>query len=159
MSAEPDGALASAPGDAPAGGVPAARIEVERAAQAGFLYGRQDLWIRGRVIAVAPVEQIALRVGGRVLSRIVPGRTGANAPAPDGGSVTHHAFTFCLSRLVAEARAPCRFAVVATTPEGNVAETFTVAPEHDGDGAPSVVVAGPVVKADADSPARAPIML
>ncbi len=159
MPSEPDGAaddgvLTSAP-DATA----ALRIEVERATQAGFLHGRQDLWVRGRVSAAEPVEQIALRIGRQELSRIVPGRTGTAVAGPDGTIVTQHAFTFCLSRLVAEARAPCRFAVVATTPSGSVAETFTVAPEHDGEGAASVVVAGPTVQADAPGAARAPILL
>ncbi len=121
--------------------VAATRIEIEREMPSGFLHGRQDLWVRGRVVADEPVEQVSLRVGRDAVGNVFYGRSGTITAVKraDGSSARQYDFAFNLRRSAAEAELSCRFAIVARGEAWTASEDFVLASDSDGDMACRIV--------------------
>ena len=96
-------------------------IQIDPAVSGGFIHGRFDVQIRGRVASPAAVEEVELETGGVVVARAVFGQP-QRAPAvtmPDGTPGRQRAFQLVLPRPQARASAPCRCLLRARTSDGH----------------------------------------
>ena len=116
-------------------GVPisATLIEIEREVSAGFLHGRQDVWVRGRVIADELVEQVSLQVGRQTVGNVFYGRGGAlTTHKSTGGSLAKQCgFAFNLRRPAIEAALSCQFAITARGGAWTTSEKFILGSDND----------------------------
>ena len=140
---------------------PRLRIELDRQLRGGFLHGRHDLWVRGRVIADAPVERVSLRAGHHTLGTLAFGRTDGSATTADsdGSTRAQYGFMFSLSRMAAEAASPYEFVISAAGEEAGTSESFVVVPGRDGDSAAGLVIEGPTSADAGDAGVLAPAIL
>ena len=138
---------------------PIVSIEVDPAVSGGFINGRFDMLIRGRVVSASPAEEIALHVGGEVVSVAQFGDPDHAAPIAlaDGTRARLRAFHFNLPRLLGDAGTPCRPTVVARSADGTVHEqAFELAVDPHGP-EPVTLIAGP--RQIGGSVARPPVIL
>ena len=130
---------AQAPGDifmtdeqaaTPAGAAPPILIQIDPAVSGGYIYGRFDVEIHGRVASSAIVEEVALEADGTTLGRATFGQPqrAAVVTMPDGSEGLHRPFRLTLARPQALADTPCICAIHARTSEGfRYTETFDLA--------------------------------
>ncbi len=104
--------------------VAATRIDIEHEMSGGFLHGRQDLWVRGQVVADEPVEQVSLKVGQHAAGSIFYGRrtTITTFRRPNGSLARHYVLAFNLRRPAVEAELSFRFAIIGRGKAGTALE-------------------------------------
>ncbi|HUB46678.1 MAG TPA: glycosyltransferase family 9 protein [Acetobacteraceae bacterium] len=109
---------------------PPVLIEIDPAVSGGFIHGRFDVEIHGRVASAAIVEEVELEADGAVLARATFGQP-HRAPVitmPDGLEGRHRPFRLTLARPQGRADAPCVCAIHARTSEGlRYTEVFDLA--------------------------------
>ncbi|MGA3399264.1 MAG: glycosyltransferase family 9 protein [Acetobacteraceae bacterium] len=113
-----DAVAAAPPDDAPA---PQIVIQVDPAVSGGFIHGRFDVQIRGRVASSAAVEELDLETDGVVVARAVFGQPD-RAPSvlmPDGTPGRQRAFQLSLPRPQDRAAEPCLCVLRARTSDGH----------------------------------------
>ncbi len=114
--------LAEDPDDgvAPVAGPPIL-IQIDPAVSGGFINGRFDVQLRGRVASSAAIEAIELETDGIVVARAVFGQP-QRAPAmtmPDGTPFRQRPFQLTLPRPQNGADAPCLCLIRASTSDGH----------------------------------------
>jgi 3'(2'),5'-bisphosphate nucleotidase len=140
---------------------PAIAIEVDPGVSAGFIHGRFDMTIKGRVVSASPAEEIALHVDGEVVSIAQYGDPEHAAPAslPDGTRARQRAFHFNLPRVHARAAAPCNPTIVARTSDGDIfEEAFELAIDPHGP-QPVRLTAGPTQNMLTGAGIRPPVVI
>ncbi|MEI7713457.1 MAG: hypothetical protein WCI94_18615, partial [Rhodospirillales bacterium] len=141
--------------------LPVIAIEVDPGVSGGFIHGRFDLTIKGRVISASPAEEIALHIDDEVWAIAQYGDPDHAAPAslPDGTRARQRAFHFNLPRLHARAEAPCRPTIVARTSDGDTfEEIFELAVEPHG-AQPVRLTAGPMQNMLTSAGIRPPVVI
>ena len=136
-------------------------IDIDPAVTGGFINGRFDIQIRGRVAATAPIEEVELETDGEVVSRVTYGQPERAYPAvlPDGTPATQRAFVFSLARSQGRAGAPCHCIIRARTPDGfSHGEQYEFAVDPTGP-QPVSVTAGPTLSSVVYAGMRAPLVL
>jgi len=126
-SARADGGAAAGATTAPP---PPIIIQLDPLVSGGFIHGRYDVEIHGRVASAATVEEIELEADGVTLARVGFGQP-HRAPImnmPDGTVGRHRPFQLTLARAQAHASAPCPCVIHARTSDGHRhAEAFDLA--------------------------------
>lgn len=139
---------------------PAIVIDIDPNVSGGFIHGRFDLVIRGRVAAAAPIEEAMLRVGDNVVTRAEFGDPDRAAPTtlPDGTPARQRAFQFSLP-MMQDAAAPCRCTIMVRTGDSQVhTETFDL--HVDPTATPPVsVLTGPTQPVHTYEGVRPPVVL
>ena len=142
-------------------GPPAIVIEVDPFVSGGFIHGRFDVLIRGRVVSVSPAEEITLHADGEVIAigQFGDPEHAASASLPDGTRARQRAFHFNLPRLHSRASAPCTAVIVARTVDGGVhEETFELAISPN-DPQPVALLSGPTQNMIANAGVRPPVIV
>ena len=136
-------------------------IEADPSVSGGFLHGRFDVLIRGRVVSVSPAEEITLYVDGAVVAVAVYGDPDHAAPAslPDGTRARQRAFHFNVPRLHAHAGGPCDATIVARTADGDThREMFALAVDPHGP-QPVALLSGPTQNTMIGGGIRPPVVI
>jgi len=147
-----------APDAAPA---PLILIQIDPVVSGGFIHGRFDVQIRGRVASPAAIEEVELETGGVVVARAVFGQP-HRAPVvtmPDGTRFRHRSFQLSLPRPQARAGAPCLCMIRARTSDGHsYAEVLDLAIDPTAP-EPVMVRSGPIMAGLAHTSAWPQIVL
>ena len=141
--------------------VPPILIQIDPAVSGGFIYGRFDVQIRGRVASPAAVEEIELESGGVVLARAMFGEPHRAPPVrtPDGTTGRQRAFQLCLPQPQDGAAEPCHCVLRARTAEGHShTEALDIAIDPTAP-EPVMVRSGPVAGGVAHTGGRPQIVL
>ena len=136
----PDAAAA-----AMAGPGPVILIEIDPGVSGGFVHGRFDVMIRGRVVSESPIEEVRLQVGDWVTSTASFGQPerAAIGIMPDGTQGRQRGFKFNLPRPGDGGAERCAFQIIARTEDGfEHAEDFEIDVDPTA-GDPVAVVSGP----------------
>ncbi|HVC62507.1 MAG TPA: glycosyltransferase family 9 protein [Acetobacteraceae bacterium] len=144
-----------------AAAAPQILIQIDPEVSGGFIHGRFDVQIRGRVTSPAVIEDVELETDGVVVARTVFGQPhrAPVATMPDGTPGRHRAFQFSMPRLQARAAALCRCLIRARTSDGH---SHTEALDLEIDPAasqPVIVRSGPTLTGLADTGGRPQIVL
>lgn len=136
-------------------------IEADPAVSGGFLHGRFDVLIRGRVVSASPAAEIALHLGGDIVAVAQYGDPEHAAPAmlPDGTLGRQRAFHFNVPRLQTEAGGAYDVTVAARTADGVTHEeafALSVAP-HDPQ--PVTLLSGPTQNTMSSAGIRPPAIV
>ena len=96
-------------------------IHIDPAIAGGFIHGRFDVQIFGRVASPAAIEEVELETDGVVAARAVFGQPhrAPTATMADGTAVRHRAFQLTLPRAHARPDASCRCVIRARTSDGH----------------------------------------
>ena len=140
---------------------PIIRIEIDPGVSGGFLHGRFDVHIRGRVVSQSPAEEITLLLDGEAVCAAQYGDPdkAATATLPDGTHAKQRAFHFTLAYLNNRADGPCHAVISARTADGQVyEEPFELAIDPQGP-EPVVLVAGPTQSAATGPGVRPPVVV
>ena len=136
-------------------------IQIDPAVSGGFIHGRYDVEIHGRVASTATVEEVELEAGGTTLARATFGQP-HRAPIvtmPDGSEGRHRPFRLTLARPQARADEPCVCAIHARTSDGfRYTETFDLAIDPTAP-EPVMVRSGPTLAGVANTGGRPQIVL
>ena len=136
-------------------------IEANPAVSGGFLHGRFDVVIRGRVISASPAEEIALHMDGAIVTAAQYGDPEHAAPAllPDGTRARQRAFHFSVPRPQHEVSGPCDVTIVARTADGDThAQAFALAvAPHDPN--PVTLLSGPIQNMETSAGIRPPVVV
>lgn len=137
------------------------QIDIDPAVSGGFIHGRYDLQIKGRVISADPVEEISLHVDGETVSVAQYGQPDRSAVVvlPDGSHGRQRSFLFTLPRPQrrAEGRVHCHISA-RTIGEQVGEEQFELAVDPN-DPIPVTVVAGPTRSTAGTAGPRPPVVL
>ncbi|HEY0184231.1 MAG TPA: glycosyltransferase family 9 protein [Rhodopila sp.] len=120
-------------------------IEIDPALSGGYVHGRFDVMIRGRVLSPAPIVEVRLQVDDWITSTASFGEPERAAAAfmPDGTPARHRGFQFNLPRPGDGRTERCAFQIIARTEEGfEYAEDFEIELDPTA-GDPVAVVSGP----------------
>lgn len=92
-------------------------IQVNPLLPRGFIHGRCDILIRGRVVSTSPAQEVALHVGGALVTAIQFGEPEYAAPMalPDRLPAFQRSFHFHLPRSAEIAASACRAVISART--------------------------------------------
>lgn len=134
-------------------------IDLDPAVSAGFIHGRFDLVLRGRAAAAAPIEEVALQVDGRLVSRVQFGDPG-RAPEvmlPDGTPGRQGAFQLAFAQPGHAADGERNCTIVVRTTEGVARSAPFELAIASRDLNPVAVRYHPVASLDGD--ARPPVIL
>ncbi|MDR3535508.1 MAG: glycosyltransferase family 9 protein [Acetobacteraceae bacterium] len=140
---------------------PAILIDIDPNISGGFIHGRFDLIIRGRIAAEEPIEEATLLVGETLVSRTQFGEPERAAPVtlPNGAMGHQRAFQFSVPLLQDTAQGPCRCVITARTGETQThSEAFDLSVEP-ADSPPITLVSGPSQLVHADDGVHPPIVL
>jgi ADP-heptose:LPS heptosyltransferase/GT2 family glycosyltransferase len=136
-------------------------IDIDPGLSGGFIHGRFDLSIRGRIAALDSIEEAALHVDDQPVSRIQFGEPGLAAPVtlPDGREGRQRAVQFTLPQPSATADGPRRCAIVVRTGDGQThSTTFHLRVESAGEH-PVIVTDGPTAPSSSYDGVRPPVVL
>ncbi|HUB10934.1 MAG TPA: glycosyltransferase family 9 protein [Acetobacteraceae bacterium] len=136
-------------------------IQLDPAVNGGFINGRFDVEIHGRVASSATIEEIELEADGTTRARAAFGQP-HRAPSitlPDGLEGRHRPFRLTLARSQSSADAPCTCVIRARASNGHRhAETFELAIDPTAPD-PVLVRAGPTLQGLANIGGRPQIIL
>ncbi len=136
-------------------------IEVDPAVSGGFIHGRFDVSMRGRVVSASPAEEITLQENGEIVGVAQFGDPEHAAPGslPDGTRARQRAFHFNLPRAYAHAAAPCHPTIVVRTADGDIhEEAFELAVDPHGP-QPVALRAGPTQNMMTSAGIRPPVVI
>jgi ADP-heptose:LPS heptosyltransferase/GT2 family glycosyltransferase len=146
------------PDDAPA---PPILIQIDPDVGAGFIHGRFDVQITGRVASPLVVEEVELETEGVVVARAVFGQPhrAPVVPMPDGTPGRHRPFQIILARPQDAADAPCPCLLRARTNDGQShTEVLDLAIDPTAS-EPVTVRSGPILHGLAQAAGRPQIIL
>ncbi len=136
-------------------------IQLDPDIGAGFIHGRFDVQLRGRVASPAAIEELEVETGGVVVARAVFGQP-TRAPVvvmPDGTPGRQRAFQLTLPRPQNQASAPCLCLLRARTSDGHShSEQLDLAIDPTAP-SPVMVRTGPVLVGVAQTGGRPQILL
>ena len=136
-------------------------IQLDPDIGAGFIHGRFDVQLRGRVASPAAIEELEVESGGVVVARAVFGQP-TRAPVvvmPDGTPGRQRAFQLTLPRPQNQASAPCLCLLRARTSDGHShSEQLDLAIDPTAP-SPVMVRTGPVLVGVAQTGGRPQILL
>jgi ADP-heptose:LPS heptosyltransferase/GT2 family glycosyltransferase len=103
-------------------------IDLDPDVSVGYMHGRFDIMIHGRVMSTTPIEEISLEIDGAITSTASFGNPepAAAAIAPDGTPARRRAFQFNLPRPANGRAERCAFRIVARTGGGQHTENFEI---------------------------------
>ncbi len=136
-------------------------IEVDPSVSGGFLHGRFDATIRGRVVSVSPAEEIVVHVNGEAVTLAQYGdpEHAAVAMLPDGSHGRQRAFHFNLPWLQDLAGGLCNATIVARTADGDTHRESFVLAVAPYDPQPVALLSGPTQNTIADAGIRPPVII
>lgn len=135
-------------------------IQVNPLLSGGFIHGRFDISIRGRVVSASPAQDVALHVGGMLVTAIQFGEPEYAAPMalPGGLPAFQRSFHFHLPRLAEIAGSAFQAVISARTAAGEThEEAFELA--VDPTDATSLILASGPVQPASESLIRPPLVL
>lgn len=126
-------------------------IELDPKLSGGYMRGRFDVMIRGRVISAAPIEEIRLLADGWVTSTTFYARSERSAMMPRGTATRQLAFQFNLPRPGEGLAEKCPFQIIARTEDAlEYAEDFVLELDPAADDQVAII-AGPTQAAPGSS--------
>jgi len=127
----------------------------------GFILGRFDIQMRGRVVSRTSVEEIVLQVDGRQLARSTFGvrKVSPAVTRADGSQADQYSFQFSLPRVQSRAAGPCAGSIVVRMVDGQThEEPFELTVDPLGP-APVQLMSGPTHTSDGKGVFRPPAIL
>ena len=141
--------------------LPPILIDIDPGISGGFIHGRFDLVIRGRIAAAGPIEEATLLVDDALVARAQFGDPQRAAPAtlPDGSEGRQRAFQFSVPMLQDAAQGARRCVIMARVGDSQThTEAFELAVEPAAS-PPISLVSGPTQPVHAYDGVRPPVVL